>query len=294
MQHTPTHSTNHYVQQRQQQQPQAGHTLPRKQAEAGAQAGAPAFGFGSVPQHNSHAGFTRLPQQFGYSMLNPGPSGTTASATPISALSGLYRAGSPALAAALGAQQSLLHAASGSMQSTLLGTGQHMSVFQYPDPAAAEEAFGLNHNATLLAWSLGSAGVPALSSVQLQAAGAPHVSPLPAEQQQQQQFLMQQSHFLGMPQQQQQQLASMQQQGLAGTTAASVGLQLSHGLLQQQQLALTQITAGMGHALQQQAAEGQQQSWLGFLQQPLAAQPDQLGAMQQLVWQGVSDAGPAS
>jgi hypothetical protein len=118
--------------------------------------------------------------------------------------------------------------------------------------------------------------------------------PLPPQQQQQQQ-----SHYLGMPQQQQQQQQQlhMHPPGLAGTAADTVGgLQLSYSLLQEQQLALGQTSAGMGLTWQhhqQQQADGQQQGWLGFLQQPLAMQQDHTGTAQHLVGQGGSGAGAA-
>lgn len=185
--------------------------------------------------------------------------GSAGFATPLSALSGLYRSGSPALAAAIGAQQSLLQAAGGvSMgQAALLGQGQQMALFSCPDPSSAADIYGVSP-AGLLAWPYGATG--------LVAAGQQHAAlSMPLLQPPQQ---VQQSHYIGMPQQ-----LYLQQPALGAGAAPLVTAHLQHQLSLQQQLSLGRLPSGLLVQQQQQLQQGdgqqqQQQQWLTFLQPP--------------------------
>jgi hypothetical protein len=189
---------------------------------------------------------------------------STGFATPLSALSGLYRSGSPALAAAIGAQQSLLHAAGGvSMgQAALLGQqGQQMTLFSCPDPNSAADIYSANP-AGLLAWPYGAAGL--IAAGQQHAAALSAGMPLLQPPQQ-----VQQSHYIGMPQQ-----LYLQQPVLGAGAAPLVTAQLQHQL-SLQQLGLARLPSGL-LVQQQQLQQGdgrqqqqqQQQQWLTFLQPP--------------------------
>lgn len=270
--HYPPAHGSHY----QQQQPHGAGGTPaagggRAAAGAAGHLGAAALGPGYTPTGQAHGQlqtpamqFDALGQQTALAGLHSHHLSGAGFGTPLSTLAGLYRSGSPALAAALGTQQSMLQAAVGSMgQPSLLGPGQPMTLFSCADPAAGADAFGLNGAASLLTWPYTSAGLPALSATQaytLGAGGAPLMQP--------QQLQLPQSHFIGLPQQ-----LYMQQPGLAAAAAAS-SAQLQQGLLQQQ-LGTGRVPSGFFlQQQQQQQVDGQQQQqqWLGFLQQPASSQ----------------------
>lgn len=268
MHYTPAHSSHHQQQHQQHQQVSGSAGAAAGRAAAGA---APLPNGGAAAQgqaHTQHAAAVAahhagvggaLSQAAGLSgVLNPQHL-TPAFNTPLSALSGLYRSGSPALAAAIGAQ-TLLH--SGSIgQPSLLGPGQQMTLFSCADTATVDPyGLGLNGGNGLLGWPFVSAGLPALAGAAgQQFALSSGVLPLLHTPQQQQLQQLQQSHFLGLQQQQ----LFLQQQGLAAALAAG-GQQMSQGMLQQP------LGVGLGPAaglLMQQ-----QQQWLSFLQQPPSAQ----------------------
>lgn len=252
-QYTPAHS-NHHQQQRSSQAAAAGRAAAAAAATAdpGLTAG---LGVAQAAGYSPAEHMDGLSQQAGLAGIQAHFGNTGFATTPL-ALSGLYRSGSPALAAAIGAQ---LQASMG--QPSVLGPGQQMTLFSYSDPATATtvDAFGLNSTAGGLTWPYGSVGLPALGAAGQQYALGGAAVPLL----QQQQY----SHYIGMPQQ-----LYLQQPGLVAVASSA---QLQQAVLQQQQQQLGMGRVPSAFFTQQQqgdAAQLQQQQWLGFLQQPASSQ----------------------
>jgi len=279
--HTSAHNSHH---QQQQQLPPAPSSTPAGPQSHSAVhmpglAATGLAGFQHHPGNNLSQGFPQMGlsasgQGFdalhaaGYGLLNPGQPGTPGFNTPMASFAGMYRSGSPALAAAPGGnglQQFLLqNAASNFGQQGMVGCGD-------PAVSAADafNAFNAFNSTTggMLGWPYAAAAGMTGPQYAVSSSMFP-ILQQPNHQLQQQQQLQ----FQGLQQQQQQYL----QQSALGASS-----HLSQGLLQQPEVRLQEPTLGF-HPQQDVLQQQWEQQWLNMRQPvglPLGGQqhPQQQG-----------------